>query len=210
MFKFELRFSEDPKEDFSYKTLRDHAFTVTGVTVTGARRLDGDSDTRNIKWEISVTPDSNADVTVELPATTDCDAQGAICAEDGRVLSSPLKFTVKGPPLTASFESVPTSHNGSDSFRIRIAFSEAPKSGFSYTTMRDHAFTVTGGSVTGARRLVSGKNLRWEIVVSPDSNGDVTITLPATTDCDAQGAICADGDKKLSNRLERTVSGPGQ
>ena len=209
-FTFELRFSEDPKEDFSYKTLRDHAFTVTRGTVAGARRLDGDSDTRNIKWEISVTPDSSADVTVELPATTDCDAQGAICTEDGTMLSSPLEFTVKGPPLTASSESVPTSHNGSGEFRIRIALSEAPKSGFSYTTMRDHAFTVTGGSVTGARRLVSGKNLRWEIVVSPDSNGDVTITLPATTDCDAQGAICADGDKKLSNRLERTVSGPGQ
>ena len=168
--------------------------------MAGARRLDGDSDTRNIKWEISVTPDSNADVTVELPATTDCDAQGAICTEDGTMLSSPLKFTVKGPPLTASsgppltasFESVPASHNGSDSFRIRIALSEAPKSGFSYTTMRDNAFTVTGGSVTGARRLVSGKNLRWEIVVSPDSNGDVTITLPATTDCDAQGAICTE------------------
>ena len=94
-FTFELRFSEDPKEDFSYKTLRDHAFTVTRGTVAGARRLDGGSDTRNIKWEISVTPDSNADVTVELPATTDCDAQGAICAEDGTMLSSPLKFTVK-------------------------------------------------------------------------------------------------------------------
>ena len=209
-FTFELRFNEELGTGFSYKTLRDHAFTVTRGTVAGARRLDSDSDTPNIRWEISVTPDSNADVTVELPATTDCDAQGAICAEDGRVLSSPLKFTVKGPPLTASFESVPTSHNGSGEFRFRIAFSEAPKSGFSYTTMRDDAFTVTGGSVTGARRLVSGKNLRWEIVVSPDSNGDVTITLPATTDCDAQGAICADGDKKLSNRLERTVSGPGQ
>ena len=209
-FTFELRFNEELGTGFSYKTLRDHAFTVTRGTVAGARRLDSDSDTPNIRWEISVTPDSNADVTVELPATTDCDAQGAICAEDGRVLSSPLKFTVKGPPLTASFESVPTSHNGSGEFRFRIAFSEAPKSGFSYTTMRDHAFTVTGGSVTGARRLVSGKNLRWEIVVSPDSNGNVTITLPATTDCDAQGAICADGDKKLSNRLERTVSGPGQ
>ena len=212
-FTFELRFSEDPKEDFSYKTLRDHAFTVTRGTVAGARRLDGGSDTRNIKWEISVTPDSNADVTVELPATTDCDAQGAICTEDGTMLSSPLTLTVTAPeatPLTASVESVPASHNGSDSFRIRIALSEAPKSGFSYTTMRDHAFTVTGGSVTGARRLVTGKNLRWEIVVSPDSNGDVTITLPATTDCDAQGAICADGDRKLSNRLERTVSGPGQ
>ena len=208
-FTFELRFSEEPTEGFSSLTLRDHAFTVTGGTVEGARQLDGDSATPDIRWEISVTPDSNADVTVELPATEDCDAQGAICTEDGTMLSSPLKFTVKGPPLTASFESVPTSHNGSGEFRFRIAFSEAPKSGFSYTTMRDHAFTVTGGSVTGARRLVSGKNLRWEIVVSPDSNGDVTITLPATTDCDAQGAICADGDRKLSSRLERTVSGPG-
>ena len=208
-FTFELRFSEEPTEGFSSLTLRDHAFTVTGGTVEGARQLDGDSATPNIRWEISVTPDSNADVTVELPATEDCDAQGALCTEDGTMLSSPLEFTVKGPPLTASFESVPTSHNGSGEFRFRIAFSEAPKSGFSYTTMRDHAFTVTGGSVTGARRLVTGKNLRWEIVVSPDSNGDVTITLPATTDCDAQGAICADGDRKLSNRLERTVSGPG-
>ena len=209
-FKFELRFSEDPKEDFSYKTLRDHAFTVTGGTVVGARRLDGDSDTPNIRWEISVSPDSNADVTVELPATEDCDAQGAICTADGTMLSSPLKFTGKGPPLTASFESVPTSHNGSDNFKFRISFSEELETNFSYKTLRDHAFTVEGGRVVGARRLVSGSNLRWEVSVNPDSNGDVTIVLPATTDCDAQGAICADGDKKLSNSLERTVSGPGQ
>ena len=205
-FTFDLRFSEDPKEDFSYKTLRDHAFTVTRGTVVGARRLDGDSDTPNIRWEISVSPDSNADVTVELPVTTDCDAQGAICTDDGTMLSSPLKFAVKGPPLTASFESAPTSHNGSGEFRFRIAFSE--EFSLSYLTLRDdHVFTVEGGKVVGARRLVKGSNIGWEIVVDPDSNGDVTITLPATTDCDAQGAICADGDKKLSNRLVFTVSG---
>ena len=136
--------------------------------------------------------------------------EGAICVEDGRVLSSPLKFTVKGPPMTASFESVPASHNGSDNFKFRIAFSEELETGFSYKTLRYHAFTVTGGTVVGAQRPVSGSNIRWEITVEPDSNGDVTIVLPATTDCDAQGAICADGDKKLSNRLERTVSGPGE
>ena len=209
-FKFELRFSEELGTGFSYKTLRDHAFTVTGGTVVGARRLDSDSDTPNIRWEISVSPDSSADVTVELPATEDCDAQGAICTADGTMLSSPLKFTGKGPPLTASFESVPTSHNGSDKFKFRIAFSEELETNFSYKTLRDHAFTVEGGTVAGARRLVSGSNIRWEVTVEPDSNGDVTITLPATTDCDAQGAICADGDKELSSRLERTVSGPGQ
>ena len=205
-FTFELRFSEEPKEGFSSLTLRDHAFTVTGGTVEGARQLDGGSATPNIRWEISVTPDSNADVTVELPATEDCDTQGAICTDDGRALSSPLKFTVMGPPLTANTVSVPTSHNGSGEFRFRIAFSE--EFSLSYKMLRDdHVFTVEGGKVTGARRLVKGSNIGWEIVVKPDSNGDVTITLPATTDCDAQGAICADGDKKLSNRLELTVSG---
>ena len=197
-FTFELRFSEEPKEGFSSLTLRDHAFTVTGGTVEGARQLDGDS----------ATPDSNADVTVELPATEDCETQGAICTDDGRALSSPLKFTVKGPPLTASTVSVPTSHNGSDNFRFRIAFSE--EFSLSYLTLRDdHVFTVEGGKVTGALRLVKGSNIGWEIVVKPNSTGDVTITLPVTEDCDAQGAICADGDKKLSNRLELTVSGPG-
>ena len=220
-FRIRIAFSETPESGFSYTTMRDHAFTVTGGNVTGARRLVSG---KNLRWEVTVQPSGNADVTVSLPTTTDCAAQGAICTDNDEKLSNSLNLTVPGPEatpppavvesaLTASVESVPASHNGSDSFRIRIAFSEAPKSGFSYTTMRDHAFTVTGGSVTGARRLVTSKNLRWEIVVSPDSNGDVTITLPATTDCDAQGAICADGadgDKKLSSPLEFTVSGPGQ
>ena len=207
-FTFELRFSEELGTGFSYLTLQDHAFTVTGGEVAGARKLDGDSATPNIRWEISVSPDSNANVTLELPATEDCEAQGAICTDDGTMLSSPLKFTVKGPPLTASFESVPTSHNGSGEFRFRIAFSE--EFSLSYKTLRDdHVFTVEGGKVTGARRLVKGSNIGWQIVVDPDSNGDVTITLPATEDCDAQGALCTADGRMLSSPLEFTVSGPG-
>ena len=153
-FTFELRFSEEPKEDFSYQTLRDHAFTVKGGTVAGARQMDGDSDTPNIRWEISVSPDSNADVTVELPATEDCDAQGAICTDDGTMLSSPLEFTVKGPPLTASFESVPTSHNGSGEFRFRIAFSEGI-----FAQLQDAAGRpcVHGGGRQGNRRAAAGQ-----------------------------------------------------
>ena len=206
-FTFELRFSEEPKEGFSYLTLQDHAFTVTGgdggrgpAAGRGQRHLQhpvGDQRQPGLQRErhrsLCLSP-------------TDCEAQGAICTDDGTTLSSPLEFTVKGPPLTASTVSVPTSHNGSGEFRFRIAFSE--EFSLSYKTLRDdHVFTVEGGKVTGARRLVKGSNIGWEIVVKPDSNGDVTITLPATTDCDGQGAICADGDKKLSNRLELTVSG---
>ena len=114
------------------------------------------------------------------------------------------------PLLTASIHDEPSSHDGQSEFTFELQFSEEPKSGFSYTTMRDHVFTVTGGSVTGARRLKSPSNVGWQINVVPDSNGDVTIVLPITEDCDAQGAICTgDGDgRPLSNRLEITVSGP--
>ena len=111
-------------------------------------------------------------------------------------------------PVTASIHDSPTSHNGSDKFTFELRLSEEPKSGFSYKTMRDHAFTVTGGSVTGARRLNPPSNVSWQINVVPDSNGDVTIVLPITEDCDAQGAICTGDGRPLSNRLEITVSGP--
>ena len=53
----------------------------------------------------------------------------------------------------------------------------------SYKTLRDHAFTVTGGTVTKARRVAPPSNVHWEITVSPDSNGEVAITLHPTTDC---------------------------
>ena len=68
----------------------------------------------------------------------------------------------------------------------------------------------TGGSITGARRLNPPSNIGWEIAVEPDSNGDVTIVLPITTDCTADGAICTSDGRKLSNRTELTVSGPEQ
>ena len=408
-FTFELRFSEEPKSDFSYTTVRDHAFTVTGGSVTYVRRLDPPS---NIRWEITVTPGSGADVTIALNATTDCSAQGAICTEEGGKLSGGLLLVVSGPnapatpntpatdaptisgtarvgetltadttgisdgdglgnatfayqwladdaeingataatytlagddagkavkvrvsftddggndeeltsaatgavapapppantpatgaptitgaaqvgetltagatgiadadglgnatfayqwladdaeingataatytlagddagkavkvrvsftddagndeqltsavtgavaaavvnpPLTASAHDVPSSHDGSTTFTFELRFSEEPKADFSYTTVRDHAFTVTGGSVTYVRRLEPGKNVRWEITVTPGSSADVAIALNATTDCEADGAICTDDDRKLTNRLELTVNGP--
>ena len=57
---------------------------------------------------------------------------------------------------------------------------------------------TTGGEVLRARRLEPGKNVRWEITVSPDSNGAVTIVLPATGNCDADGAICTGDGRMLS------------
>ena len=312
-FTFELRFSEEPKEGFSYTTLRDHAFTVTVGEVTGVSRL---APPGNDRWEITVSPTSGADVTIVLPITTDCTADGAICADGDRKLSNRLEITVSGPeaqqssqqqqnspatgrpsisgtaqvgatltastsaisdadgltnvsyayqwvsndgtsdsdiaaatassytltandagdtikvqvsftddegneetlvsaatttvvhpPFTASIEGDPAAHDGNSAFTFEVRFSEEFL--ISYNTLRDHAFTVTGGAVTGARRLEPPSSVGWEITVSPTSDADVTIMLPVTTDCAADGAVCTQDGRPLSNRLELEVPGPG-
>ena len=215
-FTFELRFSEEIP--LSYVTLRDHAFTVTGGTVTKARRLEA---RKNVRWEITVDPSGDADVSVSLPVTTDCDSQGAICTGDGRRLSNGLALLVPAPDsdptpptpdltptlLTARTAGAPAQHDGA-AFTFELHFSETPADGFSYKTLRDHAFTVTGGEVVKARRLETGENREWEITVDPDdSDGLVSVVLPATEDCEATGAICTGEGRRLSTRLEITVLG---
>ena len=111
-------------------------------------------------------------------------------------------------PLTATIHDVPLSHNGQDAFTFELRFSADPQPDFSYTTVRDHAFIVTGGSVTYVRRLEPGKNARWEITVTPGSGADVAIALNATTDCFAQGAICTEDGGMLSGGPLLAVPGP--
>ena len=301
-FTFELRFSKAPVDSFSYTTMRDHAFTVTDGSVSNVLRLEPG---KNVRWKITVEPDSNADVTIALNATTNCSAEGAICTSDGGMLSGGLELVVPGPPsnsaatgaptiddtaqvggtltanttgiadadglvnasftyqwladdteisgatgssyvvatadagkvikvtvtftddagneesvssaataavarppLTATVHNKPSSHDGSAAFTFELRLSENIES-FSYTTLQDHALTVTGGTGLKVRRLEAGKNVLWEITVTPSSNADVTIVLPITTDCSVQGAICTSDGRKLSNRLAVTVSGPG-
>ena len=94
-------------------------------------------------------------------------------------------------------------------FTFELRFSETPRKRFGYKIMRDSAFTVTGGEVIKARRLARRSNVGWEIHVRPDGNGPVTIVLPVTTDCTAEGAICTEDRRPLSNCLEITVPAPG-
>ena len=126
------------------------------------------------------------------------------------VTSAPTEAVAPKPPLTAQFLDTPVSHDGQSEFTFELRLSETPRQGFSYQTLRDHAFTVDGGSVQRAQRITKGSNLSWRITVMPDGNGQVVITLPVTEDCHAEGAICTGDGRKLSERVELTVTGPGQ
>ena len=229
-FTFTLRFSES--FPISYRTMRDEAFTVTNARITRARRLDNPHHENqgmqaNREWEITVAPDTGAgDVTIALPQTTDCATTGAVCTEDGTMLSGAVSVTVPHtyvdpnaapppPPLRASFANVPAEHDGGTVFTFEVHFSEAFP--ISYLTMRDHALTVTNARVIRAQRLDNPHhehegmqpNRTWKISVSPDAaSEDVTIVLPTTTSCDASGAVCTGDGRKLSNTESATVAGP--
>ena len=107
--------------------------------------------------------------------------------------------------LTARFESMPESHDGSE-FTFEVHFSEEVE--MSFVNMRNDVLDVTGGTVTRARRLQQGSNIGWEIAIEPDSEADVSISLPPTVDCAAASAVCTADSRALSNGLAAIVSGP--
>ena len=170
---------------FSYQWLADGA-DISGTTGSTYTLVDADEG-KAISVAVSFTDDRSNDETLTSAASA-------------AVAAAPL------PPLTALIENAAASHDGESVFTFELRFSE--EFGLSYKTLRDHAFTVTGGTVRKAQRLEQGSNIGWRITVRPNSDGQVTITLPITEDCDAQGAICTDDGRMLSHRLELTVSGP--
>ena len=140
-------------------------------------------------------------------ATLD-DAAGTGTIENGESSSG----TEEDPPadtpvvsLTATFANMPATHNGS-TFTFDLSFSENVKAG--YELIRDDALTISGGKITNAQRKTQGSNQNWTITVKPDGNDAITITLPATTDCDATGAICTYDGRKLSGSTSTQVTGP--
>ena len=167
----------------------------------------------------AIAKDGNATVTV-APADADVDTAGhqvalavggnaiavTVTAADGATTRTyTVSVTRAAAPLTARFASVPGHEGAGTAATLRLEFS-APVS-TSYATLRDESFAVTDGTVRNALR-VDGRSDLWDIEIAPDSDADVGVALPETTDCAASGAVCAADGRRLSHRLEATVAGP--
>ena len=183
------------------------------TAASGALTFNAGDTSQTVQVTVLTDSDDEGQETITLTlsnpsqATLD-DAAGTGAIENGESSSG----TQEDPPaetpavlLTASFANVPADHNGGN-FTFDLLFSENVDAG--YAQIRDHALTVTGGSIASASRITQGSNQGWNVEVDPAGNGSVTITLPETTDCDASGAICTDDGRKLSHSTSAIVAGP--
>ena len=67
---------------------------------------------------------------------------------------------------------------------------------------------MSGGTIERASRIEAGSNARWTLHIAPDGDAAVRVTLPATEDCAASGAVCTAGGVRLAQAVEATVPGP--
>ena len=116
-----------------------------------------------------------------------------------------LGMQTEATALTASFEDMPQSHDGSGAFTFRIAFSADLD--IVRRDMKDHALTVTGGTVKRAKR-VDGRSDLWEFRVEPSGTGPVSILVPQDRACTETGALCTAEGAMLSPGLGHSVPGP--
>ena len=113
--------------------------------------------------------------------------------------------------LTAEFLNMPSGHEGDgEDFSFRLKFNQKVRT--KYRVMEDHVFEITNGEVSDARRVNRRRDL-WKISIEPHGDDEVVVTLPATTDCSATGAVCSDTSQgkpsqPLSRSVTATVGGP--
>ena len=195
-FTFGLTFSEE--FPLSFRTLRDHAFDVTGGAVRRARRKRQGS---NLRWTITVEPDSDGAVTVVLPGTGNCNASGAICTRDDRPLSHSLSATVAGPVgIAVSDARVAEAEGALLAFAVMLSGAASGTVTVDYATADGSAqagvdYTAASGTLT-FQAGESSKTIEVAVLDDDHDEGDETLTLTLSnvsggqlTDAEASGTI---------------------
>ena len=206
-FSFQIAFSADV--DITPENMRDHALTVSGATVTNASRVDGRSDL----WELTVEPAGTGAVSILVPLNRACTETGALCTAQGGMLTiapaQSIPGLAQGPqapgPLTASFVSVPTEHDGDTEFWLELSFDAAVEQG-----SKPHMEALLGvsrGSVTRLRRKDDRLD-HWRVRIEPSSHEAVTVTLSPSPPCGTTGAVCTDDGRTFTTALATQIQGP--
>ena len=195
-FTLRIAFSE-PLSWMNGRRLREDVVAVAGGRATKAGRVNRRRDL----WELTVEPDSPADVTVTLAAGAACDSPAAVCTKDGRALSNTISATVRGPVGIAVADA--RVEEGADAvlaFAVTLGRAASGTLTVDYATSDGTAtagtdYTATSGTLT----FEAGESSKTiEVTVLDDSHdeGEETLTLRLSnpsggrvTDGEATGTI---------------------
>ena len=217
-FTFELHFSENP--EVSFRTLKNHAFTVDEGDVTRAQRKNPQSADKNKAWTITVEPDGNETLSITLPATTSCSSNRGICTDDERKLSHSTSATVEGP-VGISVGDVEVEEGAGVVLAFQVALTRAASSALTidYSTSDGTAtagadYTSTSGTLTIGAGSSSG-TVEVSVIDDEHNEGSETFTLTLSnassgtlTDGSATGTITNHDalPKALIARFGRTAA----
>ena len=191
-FTFELRFSEDIK-GLSYKTLKNSAFQVTNGSIKKARRL---ARPANQRWEITVQPSNNNDISIMLPPTTDCSTTGAICHSDGRKLNNGRAGLIQGPVgISVADASANENTDSTVDFTVSLSRSSANTITVNYATQDGSAtagqdYTSKSGTLTFTAGETS-KTVSVSVLSDSIDEGNETFKLKLSS---PSGAVLTDGE----------------
>ena len=189
-FTLRIAFSE-PLSWMNGRRLREDVVAVSGGRATSASRVNRRRDL----WQVTVEPDSLADVTVTLAAGAACDSPAAVCTSDGRALSNTISATVRGPVAVAVADA--RAREGEDEtidFAVSLSRAASATVEVSYATADGSAtagedYTRSGGML----RFAPGETAKTVSVPVLDDavdEGAETLTLRLLN---ASGAVIADG-----------------
>ena len=177
-FRLRIAFSEPIR--MSGRRLRSDVVSVAGGRATKARPVKGRKD----RWDLTVKPDSRADVTVTLAAGAACDTPPAVCTkrQPRRPLTTTLATTVRGPVALSVADA--RAEEGTDetldfvvslsraaSWPVRVAYATADgtaRAGADYTRTRGTLRFAPGETV---------KTVRVPVLDDAHDEGEETLTL---------------------------------
>ncbi len=160
------------------------------------------ADRVTVRYIVPPVPDEEAirDTTGRYAYTID--------SRTGQLVVENLTDPAGVEDLTSEFVGIPSNHDGAgDELRFKIRFSEPVR--IDSGPPHGYLLEVEGGRVTSAWWVERDTTL-WQIVLVPEDDHDITVTLPAGRPCidqNVRGGPCASGDRKLTTRLEHTITG---
>ena len=215
-FTLRMAFSE-PLSWMNGRRLRENVVAVAGGRATAASRVDRRRDL----WQVTVEPDSLADVTVTLEAGAACGTPAAVCTSDGRALSNTISTTVRGP-VAVSVADARAEEGADETIDFAVSLSRAG-SGTVAVAYATADGTATAGEDYTARKGEltfdpgeTEKTVSVPVLDDAIDEGEETFTLRLTN---ASGARIADGEatgtiensdplqKMWLSRFGRTVAG---